>query len=414
MRDEGVRGAGVLVLLAAAVLAGCGAGAGKTLPAPTPAGVENGSMRIYVGTYTGGATSDAEGRRVDRSRGIYLLSIDRFSGRVVSGPVLAGETENPSFLALHPNGRFLYAVNELKTFEGKATGAVSAFAVDPATGLLTFLNRQPSEGTDPCHLVVDAAGRNVLVANYSSGTVAVLPLSTDGRIEPASSVRRGSGSGPVRARQEGPHAHQILLDPAGRFALWTDLGADRLHVDRFDAAAGKLEPNDPDGVALAPGSGPRHLAWHPSGRAVYLLNELSATVSVLGFDAGRGSLEVLQTLPTRAEGASAENTAAEIAVSPDGRFLTTSNRGDDDLAVFAIDGATLRLAPAGRVPSGGRGPRSFAIDTSGRWLVAANQGSGSLVVFRRDPTTGLPAAAGAPIAVPEPVCVLLAPEASAP
>ena len=359
-------------------------------------------MRVYVGTYTGGA-----------SRGIYLLSIDRSTGRVVSGPVLAGETENPSFLALHPNGRFLYAVNELKTFEGKATGAVSAFAVDPATGLLTFLNRRPSEGTDPCHLVVDAAGRNVLVANYSNGTVAVLPLSADGRLEPASSVRRGSGSGPVKARQEGPHAHQILLDPSGRFALWADLGADRVRVDRFDAAAGTLEPNDPDGLAVAPGSGPRHLAWHPCDRAVYLFNELSATVSVLGFDAGRGSLEVLQTVSARADGACRENLAAEIAVSPDGRFLYASNRGDDDLAVFAIDGSSLQLTPAGRVPSGGRGPRSFAIDPSGRWLVAANQGSGSLVVFRLDPATGLPAATGTSVAVPDPVCVVFGPEAPA-
>lgn len=370
-------------------------------------------MRVYVGTYTGGGTSGAEARRVDRSRGIYLLELDQSSGRFVSGPVLAGETGNPSFLALHPNGCLLYAVNELKTFEGKATGAVSAFAVDPATGLLTFLNRRPSEGTDPCHLVVDASGRNVLVANYSSGTVAVLPLSADGRLEAASSVRRGSGSGPVKARQEGSHAHQILLDPSGRFALWADLGADRVRVDRFDAAAGTLEPNDPDGLAVAPGSGPRHLAWHPCGRVVYLFNELSATVSVLGFDAGRGSLGVLQTVSARADGACRENLAAEIAVSPDGRYLYASNRGDDDLAVFAIDGSSLQLTPIGRVPSGGRGPRSFAIDPSGRWLVAANQGSGSLVVFRRDPATGLAAAAGAPIAVPEPVCVLLATEASA-
>ncbi|MBK9088142.1 MAG: beta-propeller fold lactonase family protein [Holophagales bacterium] len=174
-----------------------------------------------------------------------------------------------------------------------------------------------------------------------------------------------------------------------------------------------LEPNDPGGLALAPGSGPRHLAWHPCGSTVYLLTELSATVASLGFDAGRGSLELLQTVPARADGASAENLAAAIAVSPDGRFLYTSNRGDDDLAVFAIDGHSLRLAPAGRVPSGGRGPRSFALDPSGRWLVTANQGSGSLVVFRRDPATGLPAAVGAPVAVPEPVCVLFAPEVPA-
>ena len=401
MREGAVRG--VLVLFAAGLVAACGAGGEKSPSASTPADEENGAMPVYVGTYTGGA-----------SRGIYLLELDRSSGRFVSDPVLAGETENPSFLALHPNGRYLYAVNELRTFEGKPTGTVSAFAVDPATGRLTFLNRQISEGTDPCWVVVDAAGKNVLVANYTSGTVAVLPLSPDGHLQPASSVRRGSGSGPVRARQEGPHAHTVVLDAASRFALWTDLGADRVRVDRFDAAAGTLEPNDPEGLSLEPGSGPRHLAWHPSGRAVYVLNELSATVSTLGFDAGRGSLELAQTLSARADGASAENTAAEIAVSPDGRFLYTSNRGDDDLAVFAIDGASLQLAPAGRVPSGGRGPRSFALDPSGRWLVTANQGSGSLVVFRLDPATGLPVAVGPPVAVPEPACVIFAPEVPAP
>jgi 6-phosphogluconolactonase len=290
---------------------------------------------------------------------------------------------------------------------------VSAFAVDPATGLLTFLNRQISEGTDPCYLVVDASGRNVLVANYTSGTVAVLPLSPDGRLQPASSVRRGSGSGPVLARQEGPHAHTVILDAAARFALWTNLGSDRILVDRFDAASGTLEPNDPDGIAIAPGSGPRHLAWHPSGRAIYLISELSGTLSALRFDAARGSLDLFQTVAGRADGATGENTAAGIEVSPDGRFLYASNRGDDDLAVFAIDGASQWLSPAGRVPSGGRGPRCFAIEPSGRWLVTANQGSGSLVIFRRDPATGLPAAEGAPVAVPDPVCVLFAPEAPA-
>jgi len=209
------------LVLASAVLAFSCSGAGPSRPAPAPRDVEPAPIRVYVGTYTGA-----------ESRGIYLLELERSSGRFVSGPVLAGTSENPSFLALHPSGRFLYAVNELKTFDGKPTGAVSAFAVDPATGRLTFLNREPSEGTDPCHLVVDAAGRNVLVANYTSGTVAVLPLTADGRLQP--------------------------------------------------------------------GSGPRHVAWHPSGRVLYLISELSATVSALRFDAGRGSLELFQTVSARA------------------------------------------------------------------------------------------------------------------
>ena len=381
-----------------AALAWSAAGKERAALAPDSRAGAAGTTRVYVGTYTGGA-----------SRGIYLLELDRSSGRWVSGPVLAGPAENPSFLALHPNGRYLYAVNELQTFRGEPTGAVSAFAVDAATGRLTLLNQQPSEGTDPCHLVVDAAGRNILVANYTSGTVAVLPLAADGRLGHASAVRRVTGSGPVRDRQEGPHAHHLVLDSAGRFALWADLGSDRVRVDRFDAAAGRLEPNDPDGVGIQPGSGPRHLAWHPSGRAVYLLNELASTLSALRFDAGRGALEVFQTVSARAAGAGGKNSAAEIAVSPDGRFLYASNRGDDNITVFAIGGVALGLTPAGHVPTGGRAPRHFAFDPSGRWLVAANQDSNALVVFRLDSATGLPVAAGSSVSVSKPVCILFAP-----
>ena len=384
----------VLGFAAAAVLVTpCGAG-----ERPAPGAPETGRTRVYIGTYTGGA-----------SRGIYLLELDRSSGKWVSGPVLAGASENPSFLALHPSGRFLYAVNEVTTFRGDRTGAVSAFAIDAVTGRLTLLNQQPSGGADPCHLVVDAAGRNVLVANYTGGSVAVLPLSADGRLRPASAVRRHTGTGPVRDRQEGPHAHAVVLDAAARFAISADLGADRVFVDRFDGAAGTIERNDPDGVGIQPGSGPRHVVWHPSGRVLFVVNELSSTVSVLRFDARRGALEIFQTAPARAAGAKGENTAAEIAVSPDGRFLYTSNRGDDNIAVFTIDRTTFRLSPVGHVSTGGREPRSFAIDPSGRWLIAANQNSSSLVVFRIDPATGLPAAAGSPIAIPEPVCIVFAP-----
>lgn len=354
------------------------------------------TIHVYVGTYTGKG-----------SRGIYLLEFEVSSGRWVSRPELAAATENPSFLAWHPNRRVLYAVNELTAFRGEPTGAVSAFRVN--AGRLELLNQQPSQGKDPCHLTVDEKGRNVLVANYTSGTVAVLPVSAEGRLGAATAVRRGSGTGPVRDRQEGPHAHMILLDRTERYAVWTDLGADRVHVDRFDGSSGGLQPANPDGVAVEPGSGPRHLAWHPSGRAVYVLNELTATVSVLQFDAGRGRLENLQTVATRPSGATSENTAAEIVVSPDGRFLYTSNRGDDSIAAFAVDGATLRLKPVGQVPSGGRTPRNFAIDPSGRWLIVANQDSDSLVVFRLDPKTGVPSAVGQPASVPQPVCVLFPP-----
>jgi len=363
--------------------------------------VTTGAVRLYVGTYTGGA-----------SRGIQRLDFDPSSGRFVSGPVLAGQTENPSFLAFHPNGRLLYAVNELQSFRGASTGAVTAFAVESASGDLEPLNQVPSEGTDPCHLIVDGAGQNVLVANYTSGTAAVLPLDACGRLQPASTVRRPTGSGPVRGRQDGPHVHMIALDAPQRFALWTDLGTDRIVVDHFDSAAGRLVPNDPAGVRIDAGSGPRHLAWHPSGVAIYLLNELSSTVTALHFDPVRGSLEVSQTISARRVGAPGESIAAEIVVSPDGRFLYASNRGDDDIAVFAIDGATVGLTLVGHVPSGGRGPRSFAIDPTGRWLVAANQGTGSLVVFAVNPATGLPTESGPHVPVADPVCVLFAPPAA--
>jgi 6-phosphogluconolactonase len=354
------------------------------------------AIRVWVGTYTN-----------SESRGIYTLEFDAASGKWLSQPVLAAATENPSFLALHPSGRFLYAVNELTVFQGQPTGAVSAFKADAASGRLEFLNRQPSQGKDPCHLIVDEKGRNLLVANYTSGTVAVLPVSADGRLSPATDVQRGNGSGPVRDRQEGPHAHMVALDRTERFALWADLGADRLHVDRFDPAHGRLEPAIPDGVAIEPGSGPRHLAWHPSGRALYVLNELSASVSTLRFEAA-GTLETLQTVATRAAGATIENTAAEIVVAPGGRFLYTSNRGDDSIVAFAIDRDSFRLTRIGQVSSGGRTPRHFAIDPSGRWMIVANQASGSLVVFRLDQASGLPAAVGSAASVPEPVCVLFA------
>jgi len=371
-------------------LTACGRGAS------VPASPSSSPLAVYVGTYGGGG-----------SRGIYRFELDAASG-TWTDPILAGESENPSFLALHPNGRVLYAVNELGTFGGETTGAVSAFAIDAATGKLTLLDQQASGGADPCHLVVDRGGRNVLVANYGGGSVAVLPLDADGRLQPTTAVRRHAGNGPNRARQAGAHAHAIVLDPAERFALAADLGADRIFVYRFGAAAGSLEPNDPEAAALEPGSGPRHLAWHPSGAVLYALSELRSTVTAFGYDAGRGALKSFQTLTTLPSGFSGQNWPAELAVSPDGRFLYASNRGDDSLAQFEIDGASGALTPVGHLPTRGRSPRHFAIDPSGRWLLAANQDSDSIAVFRLDPATGRPEPVGRPLAISRPVCILFA------
>jgi 6-phosphogluconolactonase len=361
------------------------------------AAADPGRLAVYVGTYTTGG-----------SRGIYRFELDPDSG-AATDPVLAGESENPSFLALHPNGRMLYAVNEVETFGGEPTGAVSAFAIDAATGALARLNQQPSRGMAPCHLVVDKAGRHLLVANYSSGSVAVLPLGTDGRLQPATALRQHTGRGPNAARQQGPHAHAVAFDAAERFVFAADLGADRIFIGRFDAATGSLEPNDPDAAVLEPGSGPRHLAWHPSGTHLYAINELHSTVTVFRYDASRGALAAVQTITTLPAGLTGRNTAAEIAVSPDGRLLYGSNRGDDSLAAFTIDAASGTLAAAGHVPTGGRTPRHFAIDASGRWLLAANQDSDSITVFRLDPATGRPSPTGRPVTISKPVCVLFRP-----
>jgi 6-phosphogluconolactonase len=353
-------------------------------------------VAVYVGTYTGGA-----------SRGIYRFDLDTASG-TASVPELAAETTNPSFLAMHPNGLILYAVNEVSDFGGARMGAVSAFAVD-AVGHLFFINRQPSGGADPCHLAIDPAGRHVLVANYSSGSLAVLPLASLGRLSPSSSVHghRGRGADPVR--QAGPHSHAVVFDPSGQFVFEADLGTDRIHAFRFDAATGRLTPNEYRDAALPPGAGPRHLAWNPSGRVLYSVNELNSTVTAYHFNAWLGSIEPVQTVSTRPDGFTGPNSAAEIAVLPNGRFLYASNRGHESLAVFAIDPATGRLTPAGHVPTGGKTPRHFAIDPTNRWLLAANQESGSITIFRLDAATGQLSEAGR-VAVPDPVCLLFSQE----
>ncbi len=374
----------LLVALAALAASAVAAPSGKAGP-----------VTVYVGTYTDGT-----------SRGIYRLTFDPAAGTLTE-PALAVETKNPTFLALHPSGRFLYAVGEISSFEGAKTGAVSAFAVDPKTGDLTLLNQQASGGTGPCHIVVDKTGRNALVANYGGGTVAVLPIGEDGRLKPASSVRVHEGSGPNKGRQDKPHAHGIYLDAAERFAFSPDLGADRVFVYRFDAAKGTLEPHG--AAPLDPGAGPRHLAFHPSGKYLYTINELLSTVSAFSYDAEKGALAPLQTVSTLPAGFSGTSWTAEVEVSRDGRFVYGSNRGDDSLAVFRVDGATGRLTPAGHAPIGGKYPRHFTIDPTGRYILAGHQNSGTIAVLRIDPATGLPALTGATVKLDKPVCLLPVP-----
>jgi 6-phosphogluconolactonase len=352
---------------------------------------------VWVGTYTGG-----------ESRGIYRFTLDPISGKTTE-PVLAAETVNPSFLALHPSGRFLYAVSETAEFEGKKTGAVSAFAVDHVGPELRLLNQQPSMGGGPCHLVVDGAGKNVLVANYGGGSVAVLPIQEDGRLGEPSSVQQHRGSGPNQARQKGPHAHGLAFDRSGKRVFAADLGTDRVFVYDFDADAGALKPAPTPFVAVEPGAGPRHLALHPSGTFLYVINELHSTVTGLRYDGTTGALKAVQTVTTLPADFDGRSATAEVALSPDGRFLYGSNRGHDSLAVFGVDGDSGRLTPLGQVPTGGQTPRHFALDPTGEWLLVANQGSDDVVVFRRDGESGMLERTGTVGPVSSPVCVLPAP-----
>jgi 6-phosphogluconolactonase len=377
----------------AALVAGLFLVNGASADAPRPSD----TMIVYFGTYTGG-----------ESKGIYIYRMDAATGSLTPAGVGEGVV-NPSFLALHPGGRFLYAACEAGNFGGRKTGAVAAFSLDPKSGALTLLNQESSEGTSPCHVAVDRSGKNLLVANYSSGTAAVLPIREDGRLGPASSVVKHSGSGPDRRRQEGPHAHSINLDPANRFAFVADLGLDKVMIYRFDPARGTLVPNDPPSASTAPGAGPRHFSFHPNGRYAYVINELNSTVTAFAFDAEKGALREIHSVPTLPGDFKGTSTTAEVQVTPDGKFLYGSNRGHDSLAVFAVDAETGKLSPAGFHSTQGKTPRNFGIDPSGRWLLAANQGSGSVAVFRIDAKTGKLDPAGTPIQVPKPVCVKFLP-----
>jgi len=360
-------------------------------------GARSQDLIVFLGTYTRGD-----------SRGIYRCRLDLGTGRLESLE-LAAETVNPSFLALHPSGRFLYAVGEIANFEGGKTGAVSAFQVEPKTGELAPLNQQPSRGKGPCHLTVDRTGRNVLVANYGSGSVACLPIRDDGRLDEATSFVQHEGSSVHPRRQQGPHAHVVEVDAANRFAFVADLGLDKILVYRFDADRGQLAPNDPAWAAVAPGAGPRHLAFHPSSRFAYVINELDSTVTAFGYDPRRGALEPLETVPTLPETFTGKSTTAEILVHPSGRFLYGSNRGHDSLVIFAVDARTGKLRYVGHEPTQGKAPRNFAIDPSGRYLLAANQDTDNVVVFRIDANTGKLHATGHSLEVPVPVCVVMMP-----
>lgn len=351
------------------------------------------SLLFYVGTYTG-----------KESRGIYLGRLHLDSGRI-ENLGLAAEVKNPSFLAIHPDGRHLYAVSELSKFEGKKSGGVTAFRIEPGSGKLTRINAQVTAGRAPCHINVDATGRNLLTANYGGGNCSVVRIQPDGSLGEVSSFQQHEGSSVNPRRQKGPHAHSINLDAANRHAFVADLGVDRVFVYDFDAVSGKLVPNDPPSASVKPGAGPRHFCFHPSGRFAYLINELHSTVTTFAYDATEGSLRELETITTLPLDYRGGNSTAEVLAHPSGRFLYGSNRGHDSIAVFAIDAATGTLTPVEHEPTGGKTPRNFVLDPTGRYLLAENQNSDSVVVFRIDSETGALEPAGHRAEFPTPVCI---------
>jgi 6-phosphogluconolactonase len=349
---------------------------------------------LYVGTYT----------ETGRADGIFLVRMDGSSGKLRQvGSVNAGA--NPSFLAIHPNGRTLYAVNEVEKYNGKMSGAVSAFAIANGTGALTKIDEQASEDGSPCFVSVDRTGRVVLVANYVGGSVALLPIKPDGGLAPAAQVIQHTGRGPNAERQESPHAHCIVADPSNRFALAADLGADRVFVYRLDIDGKSLRRVESGEAIMRSGAGPRHIAFHPTLPLVFVANELDSTVAALRFDAERGTLSPLGVHSTVPVGWSGTNYPADIHVASSGRTLYVSNRGHNSLAVFSVTESTGALALDQVISTEGDWPRNFSLDPTGRWVLVANQRSNSIVVFRCDQVSGRLTATNQRLALPSPVCL---------
>lgn len=370
-----------------ALLASCGG------DEPMPSRTSDSQHMMYVGTYTR-----------ETSAGIYAYRFDSESGTAEEIGLVA-EMREPSFLALHPTGQFLYAVSETDDFDEDGSGSVVSFRVSGNSGALTKLNEVSSRGGWPCHLNVDASGSMVIVANYKGGSVASFPINEDGSLGEASSFFQHEGSS-VHERQDQPHAHSADFSADNGFAFFSDLGLDQVKIYQADPEAGTLAPHDPPGVSVEAGSGPRHFAIHPSGRSAYGVNELASTVTVYDYDAEAGALSVAQTVSTLPEGFESENYTAEIFVHPSGQFVYASNRGHDSIAVFAIDPSTHRLTPKEQVATNGQWPRNFAFSPDGRYLLVANQNSDNIVVFALDDVTGALTPTGVDLSIDAPVCLL--------
>ncbi|MFQ6034280.1 MAG: lactonase family protein [Sedimentisphaerales bacterium] len=348
------------------------------------------SLPVYFGTYTWPENS---------SKGIYRSILDLETGKL-SAPVLVAKAKNPSFLEIHPNGKFLYAVSE-----AGGAGSVSAYAIDTDGGGLKFLNRQPSGGAGPCHVSIDHVGRNLLVANYGGGSASVIPIKADGRLGKPTGFVQHHGSSVNPKRQKGPHAHSINVSPDNRFAFVADLGIDKIMIYRLDVEKGTMVANSPPFVEVKPGAGPRHFAFHPNGKYAYVINELDCTLTAFAYEPASGALTEIQTITTLPNGFDGSNTCAEVRVHPSGKFVYGSNRGHDSIVVYRVDLANGILTFVEHETADIKTPRNFNIDPTGKFCLVANQGKDSVVVFRIDQETGALEPTGHKISIARPVCV---------
>ncbi len=381
-----------------ATLAAFGLPLANSVFGQTAKGENTKEMLVYIGTYTSGKSL---------SEGIYIYKLNLENGELQPYKTIKNVVE-PSYLAIDKNKKYLYAVNETVEYEGKKSGAVSAFAIDQKSGDLKFLNKQPSLGGAPCFVTVSENGRFVLIANYVGGNVAVFQIEKDGRLGASIDLAQHSGSGANKERQESAHAHSIMLDKSNRFAFANDLGIDKVMIYQFDDKNGKLKPNSTQPFYQTKlGAGPRHFAFHPNGKLAFVINELDMTISSLAYNAAQGTLKEIQTVPTLPATFSGANTCADIHVSPNGKFLYGSNRGHDSIVSYRIDEKNGTLQYIEHVSTGGKTPRNFAIDPTGQFLLAANQNSNSIVVFRINENSGKLAQTGNAAQVPTPVCLKL-------
>jgi 6-phosphogluconolactonase len=335
---------------------------------------------LYVGTYQ---KEDPNAPGTMR-KGIYTYQLDRDSGQLSLHSEI-NDIENPSFLAVDSQQRFLYAVNENYRPEDCS---VHAYRIDPQSGMLSYINQQPSLGSSPCYVTVDQTDHLVAVANYSSGSVTVLPIGENGDLLPSSDFHQHSGSGIDPDRQEGPHAHCSVIDPTNRYLFAADLGIDKIMGYRLDLGGNQLIPHVPPYFEMPPGCGPRHIRFHPDGGLAYVINELDSTITALNYDSAGGSFSMIETVSTLPEDYQGESFCAELCIAPKGNFLYGSNRGHDSLAIFAIDETAGRLSLVAHQSTHGKTPRNFAIDPSGTFLLVANQDSDNIVTFHIDPSSG--------------------------